>query len=59
LLELELAKTRNEVIRRERVLEFLTNIFVAIKSKITSSSLSDLEQERILNDLVSLRDADL
>ena len=59
LLEIELAKTRNEVIHRERLFEFLQNIFIAVKSKITSSHLSEAEQNAILNDLVSLKDADL
>src|SRR6516165_12283604 len=57
-LELELAKERQQVIPAPRVFQFLENIFVAVKAKITSSSLSDLEQERILNDLVSLKDCD-
>jgi hypothetical protein len=59
LLEIELVKARREVIPRERVYQLLENVFVGIKMKILGSSLSDIEQERILNDLVSLKDADL
>ncbi len=59
LLELELAKERKEVIPRESVFRFLENTFVAVKMKITGSHLSDIEKERILNDLVGLREADL
>ena len=58
-LEMELAKERGEVIHRERVFQFLENIFIAVKMKILGSSLSELEKEKILNDLVGLRDADL
>jgi hypothetical protein len=58
-LELELARERKQVIPAPRVLSFLENVFVAVKMKILGSSLSELEQEKILNDLVSLKDADL
>lgn len=59
LLEMELAKERKEVITRGRVFQFLENVVVAVREKILGSSMSDLEKERVLNDLVSLRDADL
>jgi hypothetical protein len=59
LLEMELAKERKEVIPRDRVFSFLENVFVAVKMKITGSSMSEIEKDRVLNDLVSLRDADL
>ncbi len=58
LLEMELAKERKQLIPRERILAFIENVFVAVKMKITGSSLSDIEKERILNDLVGLREAD-
>ena len=56
LLEIELAKERKEVISREHVVSLLENVFVAVKMKIYSSGMSDLEKEQILNDLVSLKD---
>lgn len=59
LLEMELAKERREVIAADRVFSFLENVFVAVKMQIIGLPLSDLEKERILNNLVSLRDADL
>ena len=59
LLEMELAKERKEVIPRDRVFRFLENVFIAVKMKIMGAGLSDLEKERILNELVALRDADL
>ena len=59
LLEIELAKERQQVITAPRVYVFLENIFVAVRSKIVGSHLSETEQNQILNDLVSLKDADL
>ena len=59
LLEMELAKERKEVIAADRVFSFMENVFVAVKMQIMSLPLSDVEKERILNNLVSLRDADL
>ena len=58
-LELELSLLKKQAIPTERVFEFLQNCFVAIKSKITSSHLSEVEQHQILNDLVGLKDGDL
>jgi hypothetical protein len=58
-LEIELAKERKMIISAPRVLEFLSNIYIAIRSKITSSHLSEAEQNAILLDLASLHDADL
>jgi hypothetical protein len=58
-LELEVALLKKRAIPTERVFQFLQNCLVAIKSKITSSHLSEIEQHQILNDLVSLKDADL
>lgn len=59
LLEMELAKERKQVIAADRVFSFMENVFVAVKMQIMSLPLSDVEKERILNNLVSLRDADL
>ena len=59
LLEIELAKEREELIHRDRLFRFLENVFIAVKMKILGSGLSDIEKERVLNNLVSLRDADL
>ena len=59
LLEMELAKERNEYIHRERLSSLLQNIFVAIKMKILGSHLSEAEQDAILTDLAGLKDADL
>ena len=58
-LKIENDLKRKRVISAERVLDFLGNVFIAIKSKITSSHLSEAEQNAILNDLVALQDADL
>jgi hypothetical protein len=44
------------VISAERVLEFMGNCFIAIKAKITSSHLSEVEQNAILLDLAALQD---
>jgi hypothetical protein len=58
-MKIENDLTLKRVIPAERVLELLENIFLAIRSKIVSSHLSEAEQNAILNDLVALRDADL
>jgi hypothetical protein len=58
-LEIELGKERKLIIPAPRVFSLLENIFVAVREKILGSHLSDTEKEQILNDLVSLRDADL
>jgi hypothetical protein len=58
-LSIENDLTLKRVIPAERVLSFLENVFIAIKSKITSSHLSSAEQNAILLDLASLKDADL
>jgi hypothetical protein len=58
-MKIENDLTRKRVISAERVLELLGNVFIAIKSKITSSHLSEAEQNAILNDLAALKEADL
>ena len=57
--EIKLAMEMEDVIPQQRVYELLENIFLAIKSKITGSHLSEAEQDAILTDLAGLRDADL
>ena len=58
LLEIELGKQKRELIPVDEVYKLMENCFVGIKMKILSSSLSEIEQDRILNDLASLKDAD-
>jgi hypothetical protein len=58
-MKIENDLTRKQVIPAERVLQLLENCFIAVRSKILGSHLSDSEKEQILLDLVSLRDADL
>jgi hypothetical protein len=57
--EMENAERRRELIRVGDIFSIFEGSFIAIKSKITSSHLSQTEQDGILLDLVSLRDNDL
>jgi hypothetical protein len=59
LLEIELGKQNGSLIPAQKVYEILENCFIGIKMKILGSSLSEVEQDRLLNDLASLKDADL
>jgi len=59
LLEIELGKQRRELIPVDEVYKLLENIFLAIRSKIIGSHLSQSEQDAILLDLHGLKDADL
>jgi len=58
LLEIELAKQRGDYIHRQEVYDVLANIFLAIRSKIVGSHLSESEQDAILLDLAGLKDAE-
>jgi DNA-binding protein Fis len=58
-IEMENAEKRRELLSAQSVVELLEGSFLAIKSKITSSHLSEAEQNAILLDLVGLRENDV
>jgi len=58
LLELELGKERKEMIPWKEVFSVYENVFTAVKMKILGSSLSETEQDKILNDLADLKNAE-
>ena len=59
LLEIELAKERQQLIRVQNVFGLLEGSFIAIRERILGSHLSRAEQEDILRQLVALQDEPL
>lgn len=59
ILEVELARVRNEVVEAEEVFRVLANRDIAIRRIILTSSLPPADQDQILRDLVNINIDDI
>ena len=55
LLEIELGKERRDLIPSRRVYSLLEDVFVSVKMKILGSSMSEVEQDKLLVELSRLK----
>src|SRR5215469_3549737 len=55
LLEIELGKERRDLIPSKRVYSLLEDVFVSVKMKILGSSMSEIEQDKLLVELSRLK----